>query len=177
MSIPPKVTIIAVMAEAKQGKNKLEGSGRSTRSINNGDEDLADAIQHVNIAHHEEVIAYGRPRPVYETYFYELARAGRMGLTFDERALTFNERALGYKWAVQNGTEPPKEMGRFKSYEQRMKDQLAIVQAWDDYFGAGGLADWARLCQDLGLEGDFSTKGKCRKVWRPICSIASLMWV
>lgn len=42
--------------------------------------------------------------------------------------------------------------------------RVNIVQAWDDYFGQGTLEDWARLCRDLGLEGDFSSKTKCKKV-------------
>jgi hypothetical protein len=42
--------------------------------------------------------------------------------------------------------------------------RVNIVQAWDDYFGEGTLHDWARLCRDLGLEGDFSSKTKCKKV-------------
>ena len=42
-----------------------------------------------------------------------------------------------------------------------------VVDAWDDYFGEGTLDDWARLCRDLGLEGDFSSKNKCKKVYLP----------
>jgi hypothetical protein len=42
--------------------------------------------------------------------------------------------------------------------------KINIVEAWDDYFGEGTLDDWARFCRDLGLEGDFSSKTKCKKV-------------
>ncbi|KAK5657136.1 hypothetical protein OQA88_3664 [Cercophora sp. LCS_1] len=38
-----------------------------------------------------------------------------------------------------------------------------IVKRWNDYFGSGGLADWQRLCVDVGLTGDYSSKTKCRK--------------
>jgi hypothetical protein len=39
-----------------------------------------------------------------------------------------------------------------------------VVKAWKEYFGEGNLDDWARFCRDLGLEGDFSSKTKCKKV-------------
>ncbi|KAJ9164866.1 hypothetical protein NKR19_g940 [Coniochaeta hoffmannii] len=43
-----------------------------------------------------------------------------------------------------------------------------VVDAWDDYFGEGTLDDWARLCRDLGLEGDFSSKNKCKKAMKGV---------
>lgn len=44
------------------------------------------------------------------------------------------------------------------------KARFDVVKAWNDYFGEGNLDDWARFCRDLGLEGDFSSKKKCKKV-------------
>jgi hypothetical protein len=52
-------------------------------------------------------------------------------------------------------------MTRKKTKAQR---QAALAVAWDGYFGGGELEDWQRLVHDLGIEGDFSSKTKCRKV-------------
>lgn len=40
-------------------------------------------------------------------------------------------------------------------------------ERWDRYFGAGELVDFQRLCADLKIEGDLSSKNKCRKA-RPL---------
>jgi hypothetical protein len=39
-----------------------------------------------------------------------------------------------------------------------------IVREFNEYFGAGTLADWQRLCQDVGLDGDYRSITQCRKV-------------
>lgn len=39
-----------------------------------------------------------------------------------------------------------------------------VIVRWKNYFGAGDLEDWQRLCQDLGLDGEFGSKTKCRTV-------------
>lgn len=39
-----------------------------------------------------------------------------------------------------------------------------VVMRWKNYFGAGHLDDWQRLCSDLGLTGDLPSKNKCRQV-------------
>lgn len=39
-----------------------------------------------------------------------------------------------------------------------------VVEAWRNYFGDGNIEDWIRMCHKLTLEGDLSTKYKCRKV-------------
>ncbi|KAK3394296.1 hypothetical protein B0H63DRAFT_517430 [Podospora didyma] len=38
-----------------------------------------------------------------------------------------------------------------------------IVVRFDAYFGQGELADWQRLCHDLGIGGNLSSKTKCCK--------------
>ncbi|KAJ4401371.1 hypothetical protein N0V85_005544 [Neurospora sp. IMI 360204] len=43
-----------------------------------------------------------------------------------------------------------------------------VVVRWKNYFGAGDLEDWQRLCQDLGLDDDFSSKRKCRTALKSI---------
>lgn len=48
------------------------------------------------------------------------------------------------------------------------KKKPSIVKRFDDYFGAGILADWQRLCDDIGLSGDFSSKTKCRKALKKV---------
>lgn len=47
---------------------------------------------------------------------------------------------------------------------KKKKSSAFLAHAWNDYFGAGELKDWQRLCRDLGLRGDLSSKNKCRKV-------------
>lgn len=42
--------------------------------------------------------------------------------------------------------------------------RIQFAQIWHDYFGAGNLEDWQRLCHDLGITGDLSSKNKCKKV-------------
>ncbi|KAK3329006.1 hypothetical protein B0H66DRAFT_9932 [Apodospora peruviana] len=43
-----------------------------------------------------------------------------------------------------------------------------IDQRFGDYFGENTLENWQRLCVDLGLVGDFSSKTKCRKAIKKI---------
>ncbi|KAH8905524.1 hypothetical protein BR93DRAFT_939489 [Coniochaeta sp. PMI_546] len=43
------------------------------------------------------------------------------------------------------------------------RERFDVVAAWKDYFGDGDLEDWIRLCRHLTLEGDLSTKYKCKK--------------
>ena len=47
-----------------------------------------------------------------------------------------------------------------------------IVKQWDDYFQEGELEDWQRLMRDLGIEGEFASKSKCRKVYTYIFTAA-----
>lgn len=42
--------------------------------------------------------------------------------------------------------------------------KTSVVAAWMNYFGRGELADWQRLCHDVGLPGNLSSKTKCREV-------------
>ncbi|KFH42995.1 hypothetical protein ACRE_062540 [Hapsidospora chrysogenum ATCC 11550] len=39
---------------------------------------------------------------------------------------------------------------------------LTVRERWDVYFGPGELDDFQRLCADLRIEGDLSSKTKCR---------------
>lgn len=38
------------------------------------------------------------------------------------------------------------------------------VETWNEYFRKGVLVDYQRLCQDLGIDSDISSKRKCRHV-------------
>ncbi|KAK2020335.1 hypothetical protein LZ32DRAFT_612643 [Colletotrichum eremochloae] len=48
--------------------------------------------------------------------------------------------------------------------EKRAKIEADFFAKWDEYFGKRELADWQRLCRDLGLPGDLPSKTQCRKV-------------
>lgn len=51
------------------------------------------------------------------------------------------------------------------SATQKQK-KVDVREQWDAYFGPGDLEDFQRLCADLQIEGDLSSKTKCRKVSR-----------
>ncbi|KAK3950471.1 hypothetical protein QBC32DRAFT_217312 [Pseudoneurospora amorphoporcata] len=66
--------------------------------------------------------------------------------------------------------EPPPSssiMGKKKNRPAHPKKHDVVVR-WKNYFGAGHLEDWQRLCQDLGLDGDLPSKRKCRETLRTI---------
>ena len=44
------------------------------------------------------------------------------------------------------------------------QQNLTVRERWDAYFGLGDLEDFQRLCADLRIEGDLSSKKKCRNV-------------
>lgn len=45
-----------------------------------------------------------------------------------------------------------------------------VIQLFDDYFGTRNLANWQRLCIDLGIEEkDITTVTRCKKVCIGIC--------
>ncbi|KAK1834796.1 hypothetical protein QBC39DRAFT_251641 [Podospora conica] len=46
--------------------------------------------------------------------------------------------------------------------------KTSIVTRFDTYFGSGDLSDWQRLCKDIGLEGDFTSKTQCRKALKTV---------
>lgn len=48
------------------------------------------------------------------------------------------------------------------------KRKFNVVKAWKEYWGEGTLDDWGRFCQDLGLEGNFNSKTKCKKACLPL---------
>lgn len=47
------------------------------------------------------------------------------------------------------------------------KSKQSVVEKWQNYFQNGDLADWQRLCRDLGLADDLPSKKKCRAVGPP----------
>ncbi|KAK1984094.1 hypothetical protein LZ30DRAFT_586882 [Colletotrichum cereale] len=47
---------------------------------------------------------------------------------------------------------------------KRAKAEEDFSSKWDEYFGKRELADWQRLCRDLGLPDDLPSKTQCRKV-------------
>jgi hypothetical protein len=69
-----------------------------------------------------------------------------------------------------NGNPPPAASSQQakpkKKRPKKNKKKFDVVDAWEKYFGVGegGLKDWQRLCDDLGLQGDLSSKKKCKKV-------------
>jgi hypothetical protein len=44
------------------------------------------------------------------------------------------------------------------------RTNINVVKQWESYIGRATLEDWQRLCHDVGLQGDFGSKIKCRKV-------------
>ncbi|KXH61150.1 hypothetical protein CSAL01_08382 [Colletotrichum salicis] len=46
--------------------------------------------------------------------------------------------------------------------------QTNLVARWEEYFGKRELADWQRLCGDIGLDTDLPTKTQCRKALRTV---------
>ncbi|EFQ26218.1 uncharacterized protein GLRG_01362 [Colletotrichum graminicola M1.001] len=48
--------------------------------------------------------------------------------------------------------------------EKQAKAEEDFFAKWSKYFGKRELADWQRLCLDLGLPGDLPSKTQCRKV-------------
>lgn len=59
------------------------------------------------------------------------------------------------------------------SATQKQK-KVDVREQWDAYFGPGDLEDFQRLCEDLQIEGDLSSKTKCRKVSR-VCLCHKLL--
>jgi len=47
---------------------------------------------------------------------------------------------------------------------QATNAEFNVVETWRKYWGQGLLADWQRLCRDLGVAGDLSSKKKCKAV-------------
>lgn len=47
------------------------------------------------------------------------------------------------------------------------KNKTSVAEKWQNYFQKGDLADWQRLCGDLGLADDLPSKKKCRAVGSP----------
>ncbi|KAH6853810.1 hypothetical protein B0I37DRAFT_16153 [Chaetomium sp. MPI-CAGE-AT-0009] len=45
----------------------------------------------------------------------------------------------------------------------RKKNSRDIAGEFNTYFGTGTLQDWQRLCQDVGLSGEYSSIKQCRK--------------
>ncbi|TQN65126.1 hypothetical protein CSHISOI_10297 [Colletotrichum shisoi] len=47
--------------------------------------------------------------------------------------------------------------------EKKAEDEANFFKQWDEYFGKRELADWQRLCRDLGLPDDLPSKTQCCK--------------
>ncbi|KAK1460654.1 hypothetical protein CCUS01_08759 [Colletotrichum cuscutae] len=62
-----------------------------------------------------------------------------------------------------NGGNSAPRMNRKLTEKEQAKVQTNLVARWEEYFGKRELADWQRLCGDLGLEADLPTKTQCRK--------------
>ncbi|GJC84039.1 hypothetical protein ColLi_06877 [Colletotrichum liriopes] len=50
-----------------------------------------------------------------------------------------------------------------KGKKTKAEDAVDFFSQWDEYFGKRELADWQRLCRDLGLPDDLPSKTQCRK--------------
>jgi hypothetical protein len=46
----------------------------------------------------------------------------------------------------------------------RKKNRRNIAGEFDAYFGAGTVQDWQRLCDDVGLNGNYASIKQCRNV-------------
>ncbi|TKW48179.1 hypothetical protein CTA1_12162 [Colletotrichum tanaceti] len=47
--------------------------------------------------------------------------------------------------------------------EKEAEDEAIFFEQWNEYFGKRELADWQRLCRDLGLPDDLPSKTQCSK--------------
>ncbi|KAK0734044.1 hypothetical protein B0T26DRAFT_797962 [Lasiosphaeria miniovina] len=64
-------------------------------------------------------------------------------------------------------------MSRKKNSQTNVEKQRRneVVKRFDDYFGAGKLEDWQRLCIKIGLDADgcdLSSITKCRKALKSV---------
>ncbi|KAK1514435.1 uncharacterized protein CCOS01_13716 [Colletotrichum costaricense] len=67
-----------------------------------------------------------------------------------------------------NGENSAPRMNRKLTQKEQAKVQTNLVARWEEYFGKRELADWQRLCGDLGLEADLPTKTQCRKALKTV---------
>ncbi|KAK0374525.1 hypothetical protein CLIM01_08119 [Colletotrichum limetticola] len=67
-----------------------------------------------------------------------------------------------------NGENSAPRMNRKLTEKEQAKVQTNLVARWEEYFGKRELADWQRLCGDLGLEADLPTKTQCRKALKTV---------
>ncbi|KXH45446.1 hypothetical protein CNYM01_00835 [Colletotrichum nymphaeae SA-01] len=67
-----------------------------------------------------------------------------------------------------NGENSAPRMNRKLTGKEQAKVQTNLVARWQEYFGKRELADWQRLCGDLGLEADLPTKTQCRKALKTV---------
>ena len=59
-----------------------------------------------------------------------------------------------------------KKRNRNRNRPAPPQNQQVVVERWKNYFGAGDLEDWQRLCGDLGLDGGLPSNTQCREVRR-----------
>ncbi|EXF82683.1 hypothetical protein CFIO01_11038 [Colletotrichum fioriniae PJ7] len=67
-----------------------------------------------------------------------------------------------------NGENSAPKMNRKLTEKEQAKVQTNLVARWEEYFGKRELADWQRLCGDLGLDADLPTKTQCRKALKTV---------
>ncbi|GKT42017.1 uncharacterized protein ColSpa_02198 [Colletotrichum spaethianum] len=64
----------------------------------------------------------------------------------------------------ENFTPKKKNYTSQTKSEKKAENAAMFFSQWDEYFGKSELADWQRLCRDLGLPDDLPSKTQCRKV-------------
>ncbi|KAL2883614.1 hypothetical protein SGCOL_000756 [Colletotrichum sp. CLE4] len=67
-----------------------------------------------------------------------------------------------------NGESSAPNTDRKLTQKEAANLQTNLVARWEEYFGKRELADWQRLCGDLGLDTDLPTKTQCRKALRTV---------
>ncbi|OHE95806.1 hypothetical protein CORC01_08947 [Colletotrichum orchidophilum] len=50
----------------------------------------------------------------------------------------------------------------------KKEEEATLFERWDEYFGKRELADWQRLCGDLGLPKDLPSKTQCRQALKTV---------
>lgn len=86
----------------------------------------------------------------------------------DETLLATIQAGFSHLSLGQGNETPPEATTKAKKKRNKKKPAVAreqVIQLFDEYFGDRNLANWQRLCIDLGLgEENLSTVTKCKKV-------------
>jgi hypothetical protein len=84
------------------------------------------------------------------------------------QANTHRNEASNQTQITQNTSIKFKSKRKQEKQEQRRKDNLKrdIVSEFDSYFGGDTkLANWKRLCADIGIEEELTSLNRCRQVF------------